>query len=252
MKTPKMEELFAKLTSAIDDVLSTRVRIKGRHRFTTSDKRVLRGEFLKLREAADAAISELDKRDKKERVKKEFVKAQEELFQTPDEETKRLIEKVTALLNEKIADSTICMPLATVSTPVANHESVLCFGRGWRGDPGELVKVPVTMVPVMHQSLGGKWSWRTTVAGHTDFRHINVSNFHSAVRQNDGTLYVYVNSTWRTDQPVFKDYCNRDPILRNIAATRGGTWMDNSFRPDDPTNEDIDIMAEFNADVGDR
>lgn len=81
-------------------------------------------------------------------------------------------------------------------------------GRAFAGDEYNTVVVPVTSKPYLHQSQEGKWSWRTTVAGHSDYRHINVSNYAATLADQNGNYYAKVDKTWKTDQVVFKDYCN--------------------------------------------
>lgn len=86
----------------------------------------------------------------------------------------------------------------------------LVKGHAFKGEPDDIIAVPVAMNPVLHRSNDDKWSWRTKVHGHDDYRHINVSNLHSIWRLNDSNIhYVLIDAKWKTTQPVFKDWCNK-------------------------------------------
>lgn len=89
-----------------------------------------------------------------------------------------------------------------------NPLSVVEYGKAFSGDEAQTVIVYVTTKPYLHNSARGSWSWRCKVLGHDDYRHINVTNFHSSLTDGQGNYYVRVDAKWKTNQPVFKDVCN--------------------------------------------
>jgi len=101
--------------------------------------------------------------------------------------------------------------------------NVIEQGAAYKGNIKDVVYVKVSSRPYLHESQRGTWSWRTTVDGHEGYRHVSVSKLYCVVQDPaDNSIYVGVDSTWQTDQPVFKDVCNK-PVPHG--ETRGGTWM---------------------------
>lgn len=97
-----------------------------------------------------------------------------------------------------------------IEIPNSNRSlSVVEFGKAFSGDEAKTVIVYVTTKPYLHNSARGSWSWRCKVLGHDDFRHINVTNFHSSLTDGQGNYYVRVDAEWKTNQPIFKDVCNQ-------------------------------------------
>lgn len=111
------------------------------------------------------------------------------------------LETLPSLLNEGVVGQVF--PVKSVV--------VVEYGKAYRGDPdgNDTIMVAVTMRPYLYASKRGTWSWRTMVAGFTDYRHINVANLHSVLRDSDGQYFVKVDQTWETDQPVFAALCNK-------------------------------------------
>jgi hypothetical protein len=97
---------------------------------------------------------------------------------------------------------------ATVSQ-VGAGLTITEYGKAFHGVPTDTVAVPVLYEPILYESKNGRWSWRTKVYVDPDFRHINVGNFYAKGYDSQGTWYALVDKAWKTEQPLFKDYCNQ-------------------------------------------
>jgi hypothetical protein len=97
-----------------------------------------------------------------------------------------------------------------VVTPVQQSGlTIVEYGSAFKGDPTNVVSVPVVMKPVLHTSKAGRWSWQTKVSADPGFRYINVSNLYGVAKDVHNNWHVIVDRTWKTNQPVFADVCNK-------------------------------------------
>ena len=211
-----LEILYEELLSKGNNIAKLSKLVRGRQRYSAKHKREMRKLAVGVKDAVDAFLDEIARR--------------EDIPVKGANNAEAIVDGyLNRLKHEREAAETELKKQLQILQPIV-------MGRSYKGKAEDLVAVPITMKPIMHQSLNGRWSWRTIVPGHSDFRHINVRNFHSAVQdQQTGQMYAMVNKFWVTAQPVFSEYCNSVPHDEQLTL--------------DLSNEDANMQADFEAEI---